>query len=86
MKYKVGDRVKIREDLLKIDETLITTGVQVYTLMTNTILRLNNIHDNIMLEKERYQDMQMLCNKYTDYDKIKSILNKFLSGINGGIL
>lgn len=78
---KINDElVKIREDLLKIDETLITTGVQVYTLMTNTILRLNNIHDNIMLEKERYQDMQMLCNKYTDYDKVKSLTKEDFNG------
>lgn len=78
---KINDElIKIREDLLKIDETLITTGVQVYTLMTNTILRLNNIHDNIMLEKERYQDMQMLCNKYTDYDKIKSLTKEDFNG------
>lgn len=78
---KINDEfIKIREDLLKIDETLITTGVQVYTLMTNTILRLNNIHDNIMLEKERYQDMQMLCNKYTDYDKVKSLTKEDFNG------
>lgn len=78
---KINDElIKIKEDLLKIDETLITTGVQVYTLMTNTILRLNNIHDNIMLEKERYQDMQMLCNKYTDYDKVKSLTKEDFNG------
>ena len=74
---KINDEfLKIREDLLRIDESLITAGAQVYSLMTNTILRLNNIYENIMLEKERYQDMQMLCNKYTDYDKVKSLTDE----------
>lgn len=69
---KINDELQnIREDLLQIDEALIDAGDQVYKLMTNTILRLNNIHANIMVEKERYQDMQMLCNKYNDYDNVK---------------
>ena len=71
---KINDELaKIKNDLAQIDNALITAGEQVYALMTNTILRLNNIHSNIMMEKERYQDMQMLCNKYTDYDKVRAL-------------
>ena len=66
-----NELVNIKDDLVQIDNALITVGEQVYKLMTNTILRLNNIHTNIMTEKERYQDMQMLCNKYNDYDNVR---------------
>ena len=72
--------MKIQKDLTQIDNALITAGNQVYSLMTNTILRLNNIYANIILEKERYQDMQMLCNKYTDYDKIRALDNTDFQG------
>ena len=69
---KINDEFdKIKPDLEHIDNRLIEAGEQVYRLMNNTILRLNNIYTNIMMEKERFQDMQMLCNKYNDYDNVK---------------
>ena len=69
---KINDEFdKIKTDLEHIDNKLIEAGEQVYRLMNNTILRLNNIYTNIMMEKERFQDMQMLCNKYNDYDNVK---------------
>ncbi len=78
---KINDElIKIKDDLVQIDNALINAGEQVYKLMTNTILRLNNIHANIMTEKERYQDMQMLCNKYNDYDNVKLLDNKNFAG------
>ena len=63
--------INIQNDLLQIDNALISAGTQVYNLMTKTLLRLDSIYTNIMTEKERFQDMQMLCNKYNDYDKVK---------------
>lgn len=66
-----GELINIQEDLVQIDNALISAGHQVYNLMTNTILRLDNVYANIMAEKERFQDMQMLCNKYNDYDQVK---------------
>lgn len=66
-----NELTKIQKDLLQVDNALINAGEQVYNLMINTILRLNNIHAGIMTEKERYQDMQMLCNKYNDYDNVR---------------
>jgi hypothetical protein len=69
---KINDELQnIKNDLVQIDTALVAAGDQIYKLMTNTILRLDNIHANIMTEKERYQDMQMLCNKYNDYDNVK---------------
>ena len=78
---KINDELtKIQQDLMQIDNALISAGQHVYALMTNTILRLNNIHANIMLEKERYQDMQMLCNKYNDYDNVRLLEEKDFKG------
>ena len=54
--FKINEELsKIKDDLVQIDNALITAGEHVYNLMTNTILRLNNVHANIMTEKERYQ-------------------------------
>lgn len=85
---KINDElIKIQNDLLQIDNALIDAGARVYDLMINTILRLNNIHAGIMTEKERYQDMQMLCNKYNDYDNVRLLEEKDFKGnfsyING---
>lgn len=78
---KINDElIKIQEDLLQIDNALIHAGEQVYNLMINTILRLNNIHAGVMTEKERYQDMQMLCNKYNDYDNVRLLEEKDFKG------
>lgn len=71
---------KINNDLIQIDNALISAGNQVYKLMTNTILRLNNINDSIKAEKERYQDVQMLCNKYNDYDNAKLLSMEDFTG------
>lgn len=42
--------------------------------------------DKIKTDYCKQNNIPLLRIKYTDYDKIKSILNKFLSEINGGIL
>ena len=79
--FKINNELEnIQQDLIQIDNALISAGEHVYALMTNTILRLNNIHENIMLEKERYQDMQMLCNKYNDYDNVRLLDDKDFKG------
>lgn len=70
-----NELINIQNDLLQIDNALIRAGEQVYDLMLNTILRLNNIQADILTEKERFQDMQMLCNKYNDYDNVR-LLNE----------
>lgn len=75
-----GELINIQSDLVQIDNALIAAGQQVYNLMTNTILRLDNVYANILLEKERFQDMQMLCNKYNDYDQVKLLDNTNFKG------
>lgn len=78
---KINDElIKIQNDLIRADNALISAGQQVYNLMTNTISRLNNVHEKIMTEKERYQDMQMLCNKYNDYDNVRILTDDDFEG------
>lgn len=62
--------VNIQNDLLQIDNALIAAGNQVYDLMIKTLLRLNKIHADIMVEAERKQDLQMLCGKYEAHDNV----------------
>ena len=84
---EAGDNPKLNEsfdnivyDLNHIDMILTNTGIAVDNLLTNTALRLDNIKQCIIKEKERYQDIQMLCNKYTDFDNIKTVDNITFKG------
>ena len=74
----------IKDDLNNIDNILIESGRSVDALLENTINRLGEIKKCIITEKERYQDIQMLCNKYTDFDNIKGLDNINFKG-NGQI-
>lgn len=74
----------IKADLNNIDNILIESGRSVDALLENTINRLGEIKKCIITEKERYQDIQMLCNKYTDFDNIKGLDNINFKG-NGQI-
>jgi hypothetical protein len=60
-------------DIAKIDDVLVSTGRAVNDLLSNTILRLDEIKKCIISEKERYQDIQMLCNQYTDFDNVNTL-------------
>ena len=81
METKLNEElINIQNDLTQIDNALIAAGTQVYNLMTKTLLRLDNIHTSIMTEKERFQDMQMLCNKYNDYDQVKLLKESDFQG------
>ena len=75
----------IKTDLKSIDDILITTGTSVNNLLTNTIDRLAEVKRCIISEKERYQDIQMLCNRYTDFDNVKAMDDVTFTG-NGTIV
>ena len=56
------------EDIQKIDNTIKELGNKIDDLLTRTTDRLENVKHIIISEKERLQDMTMLCNNKTDYD------------------
>ena len=70
----------IKEDLNNIDNILIDTANSINDLMNNTVARLQEVKKCIISEKERYQDIQMLCNKYTDFDNVKTLDNINFTG------
>ncbi len=71
---KVNDSLtEIANDINNIDNILIETGANINYLLTNSVNRLAEVKRCIISEKERYQDIQMLCNKYTDFDSVKEL-------------
>lgn len=64
---------KIKADLHALDALLSDTGIAINDLLLNTTLRLEEVKRSIISEKERYQDMMMLCNRYTDFESVKAL-------------
>lgn len=56
------------EDIKKIDSNLKILGKKVSDVMNRTVKRLDIVKEIITSEKERLQDITMLCNNKTDYD------------------
>lgn len=60
----------IKYDLNKINNIVVNAADDVNTLLSSTINRLEAVNKKIINEKERLQDIKLLCNKYTDFDKV----------------
>lgn len=74
---------KIKTDLHALDTLLSDTGTAINDLLLNTTLRLEEVKRSIISEKERYQDMMMLCNRYTDFESVKALdVDKFSGSYN----
>lgn len=56
------------EDIKIIDNTIKSLGAKTYELFNRSIKRLETVATTINAEKERLQDILMLCNSKTDYD------------------
>ena len=65
----------IKYDLENINNIIKVFSNNVNDLLSTTVNRLENININIESEKERLQDIKMLCNKFTDFDKV-ILINK----------
>ena len=63
----------IKTDITNINNLLINTGISVDNLLVSTVNRLDEVKKSIITEKERLQDIQMLCNKYMDFDNINTV-------------
>ena len=72
---------QIQKDLNNLDDILINTGNSINNLLSNTILRLDEVRKAIVSEKERHQDIMMLCNKYTDFDNVKALTDLTFTGL-----
>ena len=71
---KLNDSLdEIKYDLKNLNDIIIEKSNLVSFLLTNTIDRLDIVNNKIQQEKERLQDIKMLCNKYTDFDRVVNI-------------
>lgn len=66
-KINIATRESV-EDIKKIDSNLKTLGSKVEDIMNRTTKRLDIVKEIINSEKERLQDITMLCNSKTDFD------------------
>ena len=57
-------------DVTNIDIKLKELAVKTEEVLNRTVKRLDVVKDTINAEKERLQDISMLCNAKTDYDNV----------------
>lgn len=73
---ELNDSIKlINKDLTYIDKSLIEASINFDNLLKNSKLKLLNIKEIINAERERQEDINILCNKYSDFTSVLN-LNK----------
>lgn len=68
------------EDILILDNSMIELTNKLNELTETTTLRLNNVKDKLIHEKERLQDIIIMCNKYTDFENSIKLTDKDFDG------
>lgn len=79
----------ITKDLEQIDNNIILSTEKIQNLLNNTKLKLNNIKEYLAAEKERQEDMNILCNRYSEFASVLNLKDDDFSGdlsISNGIL
>lgn len=71
---------QIDKDINNLDKGFKNVAENVDYILRNTIERLDVVKQNINYEKERLQDIVMLCNKYTDFDNVVILDDKDFKG------
>lgn len=70
----------IIKDIEFIDKSLIESSFKIKNLLDNTKLKLNSIKNFLNAEKERQEDMNILCNKYTEFTSIINLDKESFKG------
>lgn len=70
----------IIDDIKQIDEQLIDSGNKIKNLLESTKLKLSNIKEYLAAEKERQEDMNILCNRYSDFASVLTLSENDFSG------
>ena len=68
------------EDVISIDKKIKETANKTSDLLKRTIDRLEVVKDTINAEKERLQDISMLCNLKTDYENVIPLKDNDFTG------
>lgn len=67
-------------DITNIDTQLKELAVKTEDVLNRTVKRLDVVKDTINAEKERLQDISMLCNAKTDYDNVIPLKDNSFTG------
>lgn len=76
-------------DIQQIDNEIITASEKIRNLLDSTKLRLSNIKSYLSAEKERQEDMNILCNRYTEFASVLTLKEENFDGtltFDNGIL
>ena len=84
-----NNSTNIDNAIKNIDETIIKGAKKFEHLILNTKLKLENIKEQLLVEKERLQDINFLCNKHTEFSSVLSLEKKDFEGnlsFNNGVM
>lgn len=76
-------------DIEQLDNELIDSSKKIQGLLESTKLKLNNIKDYLTAEKERQEDMNILCNRYTEFSSVLTLKDDDYTGdlvLDNGVL
>lgn len=69
-----------KNDLEYLDKSLIESANNYNNLLTSARLKILNIKELLIAEKERQQDINILCNKYSDFSSVINLKEDDFSG------
>lgn len=69
-----------KADISYIDESIIKTATDFNNLLLSTRLKLLNIKELLNAERERQQDINILCNKFSEFSSVMNLNEKDFSG------
>ena len=72
--------INANKDINYIDENIIAATNNYKDLLNNTKIKINDIKALLIAEKERLQDITMLCNEKTDQDNVISLTDTDFTG------
>ena len=60
-------------DIENVDNEIIKSSERIKNLLESTKLKLSNIKSYLSAEKERQEDMNILCNRYTEFASVLTL-------------
>lgn len=76
-------------DIENVDNEIIKSSERIKNLLESTKLKLSNIKSYLSAEKERQEDMNILCNRYTEFASVLTLKDEDYTGdltLENGVL
>ena len=70
----------IAADIDKLDSEIISSSEKIKNLLETTKLKLSNIKEYLAAEKERQEDMNIICNRYSEFASVLTLKDDDYSG------